>query len=82
MIEHLRTMLTLIHNLKALDNNLTDEQQVIVVIRSLLKSLRQMKSMLTLNENIKFSTNISHHIELEAEHLGVQHATLIAHVKQ
>ena len=36
IVEHLRTMSTLIRDLKATGNNLSDEQQVITVIHSLL----------------------------------------------
>ena len=38
MAKHLRTMSALIRDLKVVGNNLTDEQQVTIVIDSLLES--------------------------------------------
>ena len=38
--------------------------------------------MLTNKENIKNFTDISHHIELKMERLGVQHSTIATHVGQ
>ena len=68
--DHLRTMSALIHDLKAVGNNLSDEQQVIVVIRSLPEpTWGQMKLVLTHSENIKTFADISRHLELEAEHI-------------
>ena len=78
MAEHLRTMSTLIRDLKAVGNNLFDEQQVIVVICSLPEpTWGQMKLVLTHNENIKTFADISHHLELEVERIGVHQNTLL-----
>ena len=78
MAEHLRTMSTLIRDLKAVGNNLFDEQQVIVVICSLPEpTWGQMKLVLTHNENIKTFADISRHLELEAESTGVHQNTLL-----
>lgn len=78
MAEHLRTMFALIHDLKAVGNNLSDEQQVIVMIRSLPEpTWGHMKFVLTHCENIKTFANISCHLELEAEHMGAHQNTLL-----
>ncbi|XP_026395085.1 uncharacterized protein LOC113289877 [Papaver somniferum] len=75
MTEHLRTMSSMIHDLKSARNVLTDEQQVLVVIRSLPDSWVHMKQILTHNEGIKNFSDISRHVELEAER---QEATRVA----
>ena len=69
MKEHLRAMSTMIHELKSAGNNLTDEQQVQAVIRSLPNSWENMSQNLTHNENIKDFDDVSRHLELEAERL-------------
>ena len=74
MIEHLRTMSSMIRDLSATRNTLTDEQQIQAVIRSVLDSWVHMKQILTHNENIKNFSDISKHVELEVEH---QEATRI-----
>ena len=67
MTEHLRAMSSMIRDLKAAGNVLTDEQQVQAVIRSLPDSWVHMKQIMTHNENIKNFSDISRHVELEAE---------------
>ena len=67
MTEHLRVMSTLIRELKEADHNLSDEQQVQAVIRSLPDSWVHMKQIMTHNDNIKNFSDISRHVELEAE---------------
>lgn len=50
MAEHLRVMSTMIREMKADGNNLTDEQQILAVIRSLPEpSWKDMKLVLTHN---------------------------------
>jgi hypothetical protein len=53
MKEHLRVMSSMICELNAAKKNLTDEQQVQAVIRSLPSSWDAMSQNLTHNENIK-----------------------------
>ena len=78
MVEHLRTISALIHDLKAAGNNLFDEQQVTAVIRSLPKpTWGQMKLVLTHSENINTFADISRHLELEAECMGAHQNTLL-----
>ena len=78
MAEHLRTMFALIHDLKAAGNNLSDEQQVTVMIRSLPEpTWGHMKFVLTHSENIKTFANIYRHLKLEAERMGVHQNTLL-----
>ncbi|KAH7863924.1 hypothetical protein Vadar_023568 [Vaccinium darrowii] len=73
MVEHLRAMSAMIRELKAAGYTLTDEQQVTAVIRSLpaTEHWGQMKLMMTHNENIKTFADISQHLELEVERVGV-----------
>jgi hypothetical protein len=69
MKQHLRVMSSMIRELKAAENHLTDEQQVQAVIRSLPSSWDAMSQNLMHNENIKTFKDVSHHLELEAERL-------------
>ena len=76
--EHLRTMSALIRDLKAAGNNLSDEQQVTAVIRSLPEpTWGQMKLVLTHSENIKTFADISRHLKLEAERIGEHQNTFL-----
>ncbi|KAK2973395.1 hypothetical protein RJ640_024823 [Escallonia rubra] len=67
MSEHLRVMSNMIGKLRDAGHALTDEQQVRVVIRSLLASWANMKHILTHSENIKNFSDVSQHVILEAE---------------
>ncbi|XP_026378339.1 uncharacterized protein LOC113272756 [Papaver somniferum] len=79
MTEHLRRMSSMIRELKSAGNVLSDEQQVLAVIRSLPDSWVHMKQILTHNESINNFSDISRHVELEAERQEVTHvATLYA----
>ena len=69
MKQHLRAMSTMIRELKTVGNNLTDEQQVQVVIRSLPSSWETMSQNMTHNENIKSFDDVARHLELEAKFL-------------
>uniref|UniRef100_A0A2N9IEQ3 Reverse transcriptase Ty1/copia-type domain-containing protein n=1 Tax=Fagus sylvatica TaxID=28930 RepID=A0A2N9IEQ3_FAGSY len=73
MQEHLRKMSVMVRELKAVGNNLTDEQQIQVVIRSLPVSWEQMKLNMTHNESIQMLEDLSRHLELEAEHRATYH---------
>jgi hypothetical protein len=80
MTKHLRMMSGMIRDLKVAGNVLTNEQQVLAVIRSMHDSWISMKQIMTHNENIKNFANISHHVELEAERQeATKSAALIAH---
>ena len=71
-------MSALICDLKATGNNLSDEQQVTTMIRSLPEpTWGQMKLVLAHSENIKTFVDISHHLELEAERMGAHQNTLL-----
>ncbi|CAL5356408.1 unnamed protein product [Camellia sinensis] len=68
MAEHLKVMSAIIKEMKAADNDLTDEQQILSVIRSLPDpSWGHVKLVLTHNEGIKTFDSISRHLELEAD---------------
>ncbi|KAK2969192.1 hypothetical protein RJ640_024523, partial [Escallonia rubra] len=67
MVDHLRKMSAMIHDLKAACNNFSDEQQILAVLRSLLDSWDQIKLTMTHNESIKTFARLSHHLELEEE---------------
>ena len=60
-------MSALIRDLEAAGNNLSDEQQLIAVMRSLPEpTWGQVKLILTHSKNIKTFANISRHLKLEA----------------
>jgi len=67
MTEHLRALSGMIRDLKGAGHDLSDEQQVQAVIRSLPDSWVHLKLIMTHNENIKTFADISRHVELEAE---------------
>ena len=69
MKQHLRAMSSMIRELKSAGNNLTDEQQVQAMIRSLPSSWEMMCQNLTHNENIKTFDDVARHLELEAKRL-------------
>nr|CAD1818747.1 unnamed protein product [Ananas comosus var. bracteatus] len=78
MAEHLRVMSAMIRDLKTAGNELTDEQQVLAVIRSLPDpEWSQMKLLMTHSENIKTFNDISRHLELEAERLEVNRSVAL-----
>ena len=78
MAEHLRTMFALICDLKAARNNLSDEQHITAMIRSLLEPTSgQMQLVLTHSENIKIFADISRHLKLEVERMGAHQNTLL-----
>jgi phage pi2 protein 07 len=67
MQEHLRKMSVMVRELKVAGNNLTDEQQIQVVIYSLPDSWEQMKLNMTHNESIQTHKDLSRYLELEEE---------------
>ena len=68
MVEHLRVMSSMFRDMKAAGNDLTDEQQVLAILRSLPDpTWVHVKLVLTHNEGIKNFDDVSHHLEVEAE---------------
>lgn len=67
MYEHLRVMSSLIREMRAAGHDLADEQQVLVLIRSLPAFWGYVKMVLTHTEGIKTFDDISRHLELEAK---------------
>ena len=59
----------MVRELKSARHNLTNEQQVQAVIRSLPNSWEHMKIHMTHNENINTFDDIAHHLKLEEERL-------------
>ncbi|KAM7465477.1 hypothetical protein LguiB_013039 [Lonicera macranthoides] len=80
MKQHLRQMSTMIRELKAAGNNLSDEQQVQAGIRSLPDSWEHMRVNMTHNENIKTFDDLARHLELEAERLEAAKANNSSYV--
>ncbi|KAH0671272.1 hypothetical protein KY285_023846 [Solanum tuberosum] len=73
--QHLRDMLNMIRELKSTGHNLSDEQNVQAVIRSLRASWEYMKIHMTHNESIKSFEDIEHHLVLEDERREASKAT-------
>ena len=70
MAQHLRKMGSLIRDLQTVGIILTDEQQVLGVIRSLPDpEWVQMKLLMMHSKIVKTFENISRHLEIEAEHI-------------
>ena len=65
MRQHLNAMSNMISELRAAGHQLTDEQQVQAVIRSLPRSWEHMRVNLTHNESIKTFNDVARHVELE-----------------
>ena len=62
-------MSNMISELKGVDHELTDEQQVQAIICSLLNSWEHLRINLTHNDNIKTFVDVARHVELEEDHL-------------
>ncbi|KAG5560989.1 hypothetical protein RHGRI_004123 [Rhododendron griersonianum] len=72
MPEHLRVMSAMIRDLRSAGNVLTDEQQILAVLRSLPdETWDHFKLTITHNEMVKTFNDLKCHLELEAER---QHA--------
>lgn len=67
MVEHLCKMSKMIRNFKAAGNNLTNVQQVLAMLRSLLEYWESIKIMITHNDTMKTFSHLNHHLELEGE---------------
>ncbi|KAG5548641.1 hypothetical protein RHGRI_014104 [Rhododendron griersonianum] len=68
MPEHLRVMSAMIRDLRTADNVLTDEQQILNVLRSLPDvTWDHFKLTMTHNEMVKTFNDLKCHLELEAE---------------
>ena len=65
-------MSNMISELKAVVNDMTDEQQVQVVIHSLPSHWEHMHVNLTYNDNIKTFDDVARHIKLEEDQFLVE----------
>lgn len=82
MRQHLITMSNMIAELSAAGRELTDEEQVQAVIKSLPKKWNDLKLNLTYNDNIKTFDDVSRHLELEEDRLGSEHDVTEAHMAE
>ncbi|XP_055960065.1 uncharacterized protein LOC130014940 [Mercurialis annua] len=82
MKQHLRDMSNMIMELKSAGHNLTNEQQVQAVIRSLPNNWEHMKVNMTHNENIKTFSDIARHLKLEDERLEAAKPDIQAYVAE
>ena len=62
-------MSNMINELRAVGHEMTDKQQVQVVIHSLPSSWEHMRVNLTHNDNIKTFDDVARHVELEKDRL-------------
>ena len=69
MRQHLTIMSNMISELRVVGHDMTDEQQVQSVIRSLPSNWEHMRVNLTHNENIKTFDDVARHVELEEDRL-------------
>jgi len=69
MRQHLTVMSNMISELKGVGHEMTDEQQVYAVIRSLPSNWEHMCVNLTHNDNIKTFDDVACHVELEEDRL-------------
>ncbi|KAF7152795.1 hypothetical protein RHSIM_Rhsim01G0147900 [Rhododendron simsii] len=68
MSGHLRVMLAMIRDLRTVGNVLTDEQQILAMLRSLPdKTWDHFKLTMTHNEMVTTFNDLKCHLELEAE---------------
>jgi hypothetical protein len=67
MRQHLTVMSNMISELKGVGHEMTDEQQVQPVIRSLPSNWEHMCVNFTHNDNIKTFDDVAHHVELEED---------------
>ncbi|KAK4431023.1 hypothetical protein Salat_0864300 [Sesamum alatum] len=86
MIQHLDVMKDMIRELQNAGTELSNEQQVLAVLRSLPeKTWGQVKMVLTHNEQIKTFECVANHLKLEADRRETEHAqqaALVAHAGQ
>jgi len=71
--EHLRIMSAMVRDLRAAGEEISEEEQVLNVIRALPENeiWKSFKSIMTHNENIKTFEAISKHLEMEEERIKV-----------
>ncbi|KAK4406655.1 hypothetical protein Sango_0672000 [Sesamum angolense] len=86
MIQHLDVMKDMIRELQNAGCELSDEQQVLAVLRSLLEQTwGHVKLVLTHNEQIKMFDSVASHLKLEVDHREserAQQAAFVAHTDQ
>ena len=69
MRQHLTVMSNMISELRSAAHQLTDEQQVQAMIRSLPNAWEHLRINLTHNDNIKTFDDVARHVELEEDRL-------------
>ena len=69
MRQHLIIVSNMISELKGAIHDLTDEQQVQAVIRSLPNCWEHLRINVTHNDNIKTFDDVARHVELEEDRL-------------
>ena len=69
MRQHLTIMSNMTSELRTLGHDMTDEQQVQIVIHSLPSHLEHKRVNLTHNDNIKIFDDVTHHVKLEEDRL-------------
>ena len=72
MRQHLIVMSNMISKLRVAGHDMTDEQEVSVLIRSLPSSWEHMCVNLTHNDNIKTFDDVAHHVKLEEDRFLVE----------
>ncbi|PWA47627.1 hypothetical protein CTI12_AA497560 [Artemisia annua] len=82
MRQHLIIMSNMIAELNTTGRELTDEEEVQAVIKSLTKKWNDMKLNLTHNGNIKTFDDVSRHLELEEDRLGSEQNDIEAYVAE
>ncbi|KAK4421500.1 hypothetical protein Salat_2100600 [Sesamum alatum] len=86
MIQHLDVMKDMIRELQNAGTKLSDEQQVLAVLRSLPEQTwGHVKMVQTHNEQIKTFESVANHLKLEADRRETEHAqqaALVAHAGQ
>ncbi|KAK4428873.1 hypothetical protein Salat_1187200 [Sesamum alatum] len=83
MIQHLGLMKNMIRELQNVGSELSDEQQVLAVLRSLPRQTSgHVKLVLMHNEQIKMFENVASHLKLEVDRREsecAQQAAIVAH---
>ena len=72
MRQHLTVISNMISELRTTGHEMTDEQQIQAVIRSLPSNWEPMLINLTHNNNIKIFDDVTRHVELEEDRLLVE----------
>jgi hypothetical protein len=65
-------MFNMINELKDVGHEMTNEQKVQVVVRSLPSNWEHVHANLTYNDNINIFDDVAHHVELEEDRLHAE----------